>query len=312
MITQLTKFMALAALALWTAVFVQKATATTTIEPVAPSGYVTTQSSYPGTGTPTSTSTGTQTQTASISNTTRNWAGYVAAGATYTAVHGTWTVPQVSGSGYVAADASWIGIGGTSSNDLIQTGTQNVVDPSGSVTTTAWYELLPDAESTVTDLNVSPGDSISASISQLQSGLWQISLKDNTTGGSYTTQVNYDSSLTSAEWVEEDPSDGTSEVPLDNFANVPFTGATTTANGQSESAAAAGAQTMTMVGDGGQQLADISTLTGGGQAFTVTRTAASSVTSTRDFGQGFGGWSRHGMMPGQGSGRLYRQYRNFF
>lgn len=295
MISRLIKYLGLLALAVWAAVVVGRVTASTVALQLPGKGIIST----------TNPATTTSTQTASISNTTRNWAGYVASAKTFTAIHGTWTVPQVGTTGYTAADATWIGIGGTSTGDLIQTGTQNVVDASGNVQVTAWYELLPDSETPVA-LNVSPGDSITAGLTQVQTGTWQISLRDNTTGQSYATHVQYDSSNASAEWVEEDPSDGNAQVPLDNFGTVSFTNATATANGQTISAQAAGAQTMTMVAGDGQQLANISTLSSGGKSFSVTRTSASSISSS-PYDNPTGTWHRHGMGPG-GSGGHHNFY----
>src|SRR4051812_44346743 len=61
-----------------------------------------------------------------------NWSGYVAGGSDYTAISGSWVVPQVSG-GTLSADATWVGIGGTASRNLIQAGTQAIVDYDGTV-----------------------------------------------------------------------------------------------------------------------------------------------------------------------------------
>src|SRR5579862_6116977 len=78
---------------------------------------------------PTTGSDNSSTTSSSISDTTSNWAGYISTGGTYSSISGSWTVPNVSASdGSSAADAAWIGIGGESSNDLIQVGTQNIVD----------------------------------------------------------------------------------------------------------------------------------------------------------------------------------------
>ena len=75
-----------------------------------------------------------------------NWSGYAALSGKFTAVSGSWIVPVVSGtSGVSTADATWVGIGGVSANDLIQTGTTNNVDSAGTVSTYAFYELLPNA-----------------------------------------------------------------------------------------------------------------------------------------------------------------------
>ena len=103
-----------------------------------------------------------------------NWAGYTATGGTFTAVSGTWTVPNVSaGTGNtVAADATWVGIGGATSTDLIQAGTQATVQ-GGQVVYGAWWETLPQAAQPV-PLDVAAGDTISVSITQQADGTWKI------------------------------------------------------------------------------------------------------------------------------------------
>lgn len=86
------------------------------------------------------------------SDTSSNWAGYVASVGTFTSVGAGWTVPRVvGGNGSLSADATWVGIGGLSSNDLIQVGTQAIVQ-NGTTTYEPWYELLPaSAESAPVD-----------------------------------------------------------------------------------------------------------------------------------------------------------------
>jgi len=100
-------------------------------------------------------------------NTSLNWSGYVASQGTFTSVSGAWNVPSVANATgtAAAADATWIGIGGVSSHDLIQAGTQAVTDPSGSVTYEAWYELLPSDMQTI-PLLVDARGSVSVSIAQ--------------------------------------------------------------------------------------------------------------------------------------------------
>lgn len=72
-----------------------------------------------------------------------NWSGYQATGGTFTAVNGTWTVPQPS-TNSIGADAAWVGIGGITSHDLIQAGTEETVS-GGQVSYNAWIETLPQA-----------------------------------------------------------------------------------------------------------------------------------------------------------------------
>ncbi len=201
----------------------------------------------------------------------RNWAGYAATGGTFTAVSGTWTVPNVSAGSTPAADATWVGIGGVSSTDLIQAGTDATVQ-GGQVIYTAWVETLPQASQTV-PLTMSAGDSVSVSITQQPDATWQIVIRNGTTGQSYQKSVTYASSRSSAEWVEESPAAGRRMLlPLDNFGTVTFTGASTVEGGQQRTIAQAGGQSITMLNTAGQPLAQPSALGTDGISFSVTRT----------------------------------------
>ena len=203
----------------------------------------------------------------------RNWAGYAATGGTFTAVSGTWTVPNVSAGRTPAADATWVGIGGVTSTDLIQAGTDATVQ-GGQVSYTAWVETLPRASQTV-PLSISAGDKVSVSITQQPDGRWQILIRDATTGQSYQNNVAYASSRSSAEWVEESPSAGRRVLlPLDNFGTVTFTGATTVENGRQRSIKQAKGQAITMLNTSAQALARPSALGTDGASFSVTRTNA--------------------------------------
>lgn len=200
-----------------------------------------------------------------------NWSGYAANSGTYTAVSATWTVPPPAATGSVGVDATWVGIGGVNSRDLIQAGTQATVLSSGRAQYQAWIETLPQASQTVS-LAVHPGDSVTVSLAEQQSGVWLISFRDNTTGQSYQQTVRYSSSRSSAEWVEEAPSGGRRILPLDNFGSVTFTNGSAVKNGQTVTLAQAGAQPITMIGAGRQALAVPSALADNGTSFTVTRT----------------------------------------
>jgi lipoprotein-anchoring transpeptidase ErfK/SrfK len=207
----------------------------------------------------------------------RNWAGYAATGGTFTSVSGTWTVPNVTAGSIPAADATWVGIGGVSTKDLIQAGTDATVQ-GGQVVYTAWWETLPQSSQPV-PLTVSPGDTMSVSIAQQPNGTWQIVIRDTTSGQSWQNNLTYQSSLSSAEWIEESPSVGRrTMLPLDNFGTVTFTGATTVENGQQRTTAQAGGQPIIMTNTAGQALAQPSALGANGVGFTVTRT---SVTAPR-------------------------------
>lgn len=232
---------------------------------------------------------------ATLIDTSSNWSGYSATTGSFTAVGGSWSVPQATGASAAAlsADATWVGIGGVSGKDLIQAGTQNIVQ-NGTTTYEAWYELLP-ASPVQVPLAVHPGDAVTVSIAQQTDGQWQISFNDATTGQSYQTSVTYASSLSSAEWIEEMPSDQRGPVPLDNFGSVSFSGGFAVQNGARVSISGSGAASVTMTMTGGQVLAAPSALGADGASFTVTRTAATYSSSPATTTARTGRWSRTGI-----------------
>ncbi|HEY3118270.1 MAG TPA: G1 family glutamic endopeptidase, partial [Chloroflexota bacterium] len=134
--------------------------------------------------------------------TSANWAGYAATQGTFTSVSGTWTVPQPAMDGTQGADATWVGIGGEHSRDLIQAGTEAAVSSGNRVRYYAWIEMLPDYSKPV-PLAVHPGDSVTVSLAQQEPGSWLISFNNHTTGATFNRTVQYQSSLSSAEWIEE-------------------------------------------------------------------------------------------------------------
>jgi hypothetical protein len=203
-----------------------------------------------------------------VGTTSRNWSGYVASGGTFTGVRGTWTVPTVSATGS-GVDATWAGIGGTTTSDLIQAGTQATVD-NGVVQYSAWIETLPQASQTV-PLTVNAGDAVTVSITQQSSEVWNITIQDATSGGNYTGTVTYVSSGSSAEWIEEAPTSGGGVVLLDRFGTVQFTNASAVENQQTVTPAAAGATSVTMINSSGVKLAIPSALGAGGASFSVAR-----------------------------------------
>lgn len=224
----------------------------------------------------------------------RNWSGYISDTGNYTAITGTWTIPHVTTNGHTATDATWVGIGGVTSNDLIQSGTQNVISPSGHVTTTAFYELLPDASIPITALTVNPGDSVTVSINQQSANQWLIKFVDNTTNQSYQNTVTYSSSYSSAEWIEEAPSNGVHVLPLDNFEPVQFSNGSTIQNNSQVSIAASNAHPVTMVNNAGQTLATPSPLQPNGESFSETRSSAVSNPPIPTFDRNPGSWRRVG------------------
>jgi hypothetical protein len=155
-----------------------------------------------------------------------NWSGYgtniTETGLTglYKSVSGEWVIPSVSAetAGQAEDTSTWIGIGGNTLNalipegdpTLIQTGTEQDVAADGSTTYDAWWEILPEPETEVTSMAVSPGDLMKATITE---GTipedWTITIADLTKGAtgneSFTTTTVYPSLMDTAEWVHEAP-----------------------------------------------------------------------------------------------------------
>jgi Peptidase A4 family len=167
-----------------------------------------------------------------------NWAGYEASGAQFSKVSGTWVQPKASCNGESDTAAFWVGLGGASagSQELEQAGTE--VDCSGgSPTYSTWYELVP-AGAVTTNLQVKPGDTVSAAVA-VDGNQVSIAMTDRTTGQSFDKTLAMDNPDTSsAEWIAEAPSACTGgasgdcqTLPLADFGKVTFTDASATANG---------------------------------------------------------------------------------
>ena len=220
--------------------------------------------------------------------TSGNWAGYVATAGTYTGAGATWTIPTATPAAAAqSGDATWVGIGGMGTSDLIQAGTIALTQ-NGSTVYQAWYELLP-AFSTPIPVTVRPGDSVTASVAlQSGTGQWLISFKNNATGAAYQTTVAYASTQASAEWIQEmATSTQGSYIPLDNFGTTTFTNAWTIKNGQALDVAQSGATPIQMTTAAGQLLAQTASVSADGTGFSVSRTAANAIATTIPGAQSF-------------------------
>lgn len=108
-----------------------------------------------------------------------NWSGLVDVGSTFTSVAGAWTVPAVKPSQPLELSGAWVGIGGTTNEPLIQTGTSQESED-GVTLYQMWYEMLPAPPIYFAD--VSPGDLISASVSGIGPNTWRIYITDDSSG----------------------------------------------------------------------------------------------------------------------------------
>jgi len=205
-------------------------------------------------------------------NTSRNWSGYAASGGKFSGVGATWVVPEFSPDRPLGMDAAWVGIGGVRSRDLIQAGTSQTISPSGTTQYQAWVETLPEAAEPV-PLAVHPGDTVTVSINEESEDSWRISIVNETTGQTFERTEQYDSSYSSAEWIQEAPSTGRGRLlPLANFGTVSFSDSWAIKDGQRVSIADSRARPITMIGADNQALAVPSELGEDGVSFSVART----------------------------------------
>ena len=140
-----------------------------------------------------------------------NWAGYVAESSTYTSVSASWVQPTVSCGGNSGSSVDfWVGLDGYSDETLEQIGTE-VDCASGAAEYSAWYELYP-AFPVYLSQKLSPGDSVTATVSATTADLFTLTLTDATAGWSASSKHTVSGAArSSAEIMLEVPSAG--EVP---------------------------------------------------------------------------------------------------
>ena len=169
-----------------------------------------------------------------------------------------------------SADATWIGIGGITTSDLVQIGTDDTVSATGQVSSAAFYEMLPNSAITISSMHISSGDTIQAAVNQTTTGEWNLSITDITSNQTFSINVSYASSLSSAEWIEEDPSNTQGNLlPLDNFGTIDFTQVSTLDNGVAQNLTEAKAYSIDMVNSSNQLVAATSSIGSDNASFSV-------------------------------------------
>jgi hypothetical protein len=162
-------------------------------------------------------------------STSSNWSGYAAINGRYTSVSATWKQPTASCTSATTYSSFWAGLDGDGSNTVEQTGTS--ADCSGGTPKYyAWYEMYPKFPTNLS-IAIRPGDSISASVTTDGSGHFTLTITNNTTGASFSTNQHLShAKLQSAEAIAEAPSGSGGVLPLTNFGTVSFS--SVTVNGQ--------------------------------------------------------------------------------
>jgi hypothetical protein len=165
-----------------------------------------------------------------------NWAGAALQTSGVTEVTGTFTVPKPTvpsggSSRNEYCGAAWVGIDGYSDADLIQTGVLWCVE-NGEFEYEAWYEYLPASLIAYSGITVTAGSVVTVTATKTSNNGGTTTL---TAGGKTVSHTfsNQNSPLpgTSAEWIVEDFTSGSSLVPFANFGTVTFTGASALVNG---------------------------------------------------------------------------------
>jgi hypothetical protein len=128
-----------------------------------------------------------------------NWAGYVAVGRRFTSVTATWTQPEVHATWSTARRVDiWVGLDGATgvSSTVEQTGIGcgEGFDPWS--VCWAWYEMVPKPPVTIDtarvasgsqDMTVSPGDTVTATVTSLGDQRFRLTLVDDSLGESFST-----------------------------------------------------------------------------------------------------------------------------
>jgi hypothetical protein len=174
-------------------------------------------------------------------NKSNNWSGYnqgtlEQGNKLFNEVAGDWTVPTATNhkAGEAEFSSTWVGIGGgcidasctTTDSTLIQAGTEQDVSAQGVASYSAWWELIPATSVTISTVGVKAGDHVHVDIGEVvaNSNVWTITLKNVTSGQTFTMTTPYSSTHATAEWIEETPvvvgTSGTGVGPLPNLSTV--------------------------------------------------------------------------------------------
>ncbi|HEY2327305.1 MAG TPA: G1 family glutamic endopeptidase [Gaiellaceae bacterium] len=142
----------------------------------------------------------------------QNWSGYDVNGGPFTYVSGTFNVVAMAPTA-TSTDthmSEWVGIDGVTSQTVLQAGIgEDSVPGSSIIEQYAWSEVYP-APPQLVPLSFNDGDQITVTISEITTNVWNLRLKNQTSGQSANVQVNYSSALSSAEWIVEAPADASS------------------------------------------------------------------------------------------------------
>jgi hypothetical protein len=212
---------------------------------------------------------------------TPNWSGYAVTGSTFTGVKGSWIVPASTCPSGDQFAAFWVGIDGFSDETVEQTGTDSDCDGANKPSYYAWYEFYPAPSFVITSLTITPGDTMSATVTY-NGTEFTTTITDETTGKSFTKSATvHGAQRSSAEWIAEAPccTSGGGILPLADFGTVLFGKDSTGVTGSNEADMAgtigligsfANISAITMQSSNGALEAVPSALSSDGSSFSVT------------------------------------------
>ena len=166
-----------------------------------------------------------------------NYSGYGVQlpGASVTSVSGSWVQSTAHCSGKEpSAVATWVGIDDGGVRNLEQIGTEAVCQPGSKAPTyVTWYEMYPQPQVPIDTIR--PGDHFTASVTT-HGSTWTLTIKDTTSGRTFTTKKTRSASAIQALWVIEAParikSNGDLQVlPLTSFGRITMTGCSAVVGG---------------------------------------------------------------------------------
>jgi hypothetical protein len=201
-----------------------------------------------------------------------NWSGYAdddTGGNTYSEVSGTWAEPSISCGAQEQSSASfWVGLDGYSNGTVEQDGSLAQCDD-GSVFYWTWWEMFP-SEPHYVGLTVSPGDLITASVTQSGTS-YKLSVSDaDDSADSFTTTANCsDCANSSAEWIAEAPTSSNTILPLSDFRAWSLSEASVKSGSKTGVISTFPDDQIIMVSGSGGISAEARSLASGGSAFDV-------------------------------------------
>lgn len=174
-----------------------------------------------------------------------NWSGYVVTGSsaapvTYSSVTGTWTVPTATCNNSSTTNGSstvWIGLGGYTTKNQEEVGTDSNCSAKNKPTYYAWFELVPYIAYPVpSNDTVQAGDTITGTVNILSPTLVQLEIQNQTRNWDFTRTITFSSQDTStAEWISEAPAQCLrfvcKEANLANFGSVTMRNISAVGNG---------------------------------------------------------------------------------